>query len=281
MGEEKQREFRFTRKDFDFLRKISNQRTGIVVTDDKFDMFYSRLSRRVRSLGLHDFAAYCAFVREDASGNEVLELVNAITTNLTAFFRERHHFDYLTREIIPQIKQSNASQRRFRIWSAGCSTGEEPYSLAMTLQESAAQLRGWDYRISATDIDSNVLSTAARGVYAQDRVKDLERARLKRWFFRGRGSKQGLVRVKPALQALIDFGQLNLMDDWRMEEPLDVIFCRNVIIYFDQETKKRLVERYARNLKIGGHLFVGHSESLYKVSERFELIGNTIYRRVA
>ncbi|QFY89086.1 protein-glutamate O-methyltransferase CheR [Magnetovirga frankeli] len=281
MVEEKQREFRFTRKNFNFLRKISNQRTGIVVSDDKFDMFYSRLSRRVRALGLSDFSAYCAYVRDDPSGKEVLELVNAITTNLTAFFRERHHFDYLSRTVIPQIRQGNAAQRRLRIWSAGCSTGEEPYSLAITLREAASQLSGWDYRINATDIDSNVLATAARGVYPLERTKGIEHARLKRWFFRGHGANQGLVRVKPSLRELIDFGQLNLMEDWQMEGPLDVIFCRNVIIYFDKETKARLVDRYAQNLKLGGYLFIGHSESLYKVSERFESIGNTIYRRVA
>lgn len=281
MAEEKQREFRFTRKDFDFLRAISNQRTGIVVSDDKYDMFYSRLSRRVRALGLRDFAAYCAYVREDASGNEVLELVNAITTNLTAFFRENHHFDYLSRTVIPEIKQRNAASRHLHIWSAGCSTGEEPYSLAITLREAAAQLSGWNCQITATDIDSNVLATAARGVYAQERVKGIQQARLKRWFFKGRGSNQGLVRVKPVLQEVIQFAQLNLMDEWQMEEPLDVIFCRNVIIYFDKETKTRLVEKYANNLKLGGYLFIGHSESLFKISNRFELIGNTIYRKVA
>jgi chemotaxis protein methyltransferase CheR len=280
MGEEKQREFRFTRKDFDFLRQISNQRTGIVVSDEKFDMFYSRLSRRVRALGLRDFAAYCEFVRADSSGKEVLELVNAITTNLTAFFRERHHFDYLSRQVIPALRREH-SQRRLRIWSAGCSTGEEPYSLAITLREAASQLNGWDYRITATDIDSNVLATAVRGVYAQERVKGIEQARLKRWFYRGRGTNQGLVRVKPTLRDLIQFGQLNLMEEWQMEEPQDVIFCRNVIIYFDKPTKTQLVEKYAQNLKLGGYLFIGHSESLYKISKRFELIGNTIYRRVA
>jgi chemotaxis protein methyltransferase CheR len=278
---DKQREFRFTRKDFDFLRQIANQRTGIVVSDDKFDMFYSRLSRRLRTLGLADFSAYCERIRRDASGAEVLELVNSITTNLTAFFRENHHFDYLTNTIIPEIRQRNASSRSLRIWSAGCSTGEEPYSLAITLREAASQLHGWDCRILATDIDSNVLATASRGIYPRDRTKGIEHARLKRWFFKGSGNNQGMVRMKPVLQQLIQFGQLNLMDDWRMEEPQDVIFCRNVIIYFDKQTKSRLVERYAQNLKPGGHLIIGHSESLYKVSDRFELIGNTIYRKTA
>jgi chemotaxis protein methyltransferase CheR len=277
---EKQREFPYTRSDFNFLRRLANERTGIVVGEDKFDMFYARLSRRLRKLGLENFRDYCELVRKDASGEEVLELVNAITTNLTAFFRENHHFEYLSGKAIPELKQRYGAGRKLRIWSSGCSTGEEPYSLAITLREAAAQLSGWDYRILATDIDSNVLRTAATGVYSLDRLKGMSPARLKRWFQRGTGSKEGLARVKPPLRELIQFGQLNLMEEWQMEEPLDIIFCRNVTIYFDKETKTRLIEKCARNLKDGGFLFIGHSESLYKISDRFELIGNTIYRKV-
>lgn len=276
---EKQREFKFTQKDFNFLKQVANERTGIVVTDDKFDMFYSRLSRRVRALGLRDFAEYCDLVRNDRSGEEVLELVNSITTNLTAFFRENHHFEFLTKTIIPEFKQRNAASRTLRIWSSGCSTGEEPYSLAITLREATAQLSGWDCRIMATDIDSNVLATAARGVYNMERTKGIQPARLKKWFLKGTGNNAGMVRMKPTLKELIQFGQLNLMDDWHLEELQDVIFCRNVIIYFDKESKTRLIERYAQNLKPGGYLIIGHSESLYRVSERFELLGNTIYRK--
>jgi chemotaxis protein methyltransferase CheR len=289
---EKQREFKFTRHDFNFLRQIANQRTGIVVSDDKYDMFYSRLSRRVRILGLRDFAEYCELVRRDQDGEEVLELVNAITTNLTAFFRENHHFDYLTaffrenhhfdylaRTIIPELKQKNAASKTVRIWSAGCSTGEEPYSIAITLREASAQLSGWDCRIMATDIDSNVLAKASSGIYPMDRIKGIAESRLKQWFFKGSGGNAGMVRVKPVVQQLIQFGQLNLMENWHLEDPQDVIFCRNVIIYFDKETKARLVKRYIENIKPGGYLIIGHSESLYKVSDDITLIGNTIYRK--
>ena len=277
---ERSREFEFTQRDFDFLRKISNERTGIVVSDDKFDMFYSRLSRRVRVLGLSRFSEYCDYLKRDAEGEETLELVNAITTNLTAFFRENHHFEYLKDTVIPELIGKNAAERKIRIWSSGCSTGEEPYSLAMTLHDAMSTVGGWDYRITATDIDSNVLSTAAKGVYQMERVEGIAKPVLKRWFQRGKGAQAERVRTKQALRDIIRFRQLNLISDWTMREPRDVIFCRNVIIYFDKETKTRLVERYAESLKEGGYLFIGHSESLYNITDRFELIGNTIYRKV-
>ncbi|HEC16553.1 MAG TPA: methyltransferase domain-containing protein [Sedimenticola sp.] len=277
--QESGREFLFTRRDFDFLRRIANERTGIVVGDDKFDMYYARLSRRVRQLGLKDFRQYCNLLKNDKDGDEVLELVNAITTNLTSFFRENHHFEFLRDTILPQLRQQSPNDRRIRIWSAGCSTGEEPYSLAITLKENLPPGGGWDARILATDIDSNVLSRAARGVYSADRVNGIPKPQLRRWFMKGQGRQAGLVRVKPEVRSLIDFGQLNLMEDWVVDGPMDVIFCRNVIIYFDRESKTRLIDRYADNLKDGGYLFVGHSESLFKITDRFELIGNTVYRK--
>lgn len=273
------KEFEFTRQDFDFLREISNRHTGIVVTDDKFDMFYSRLSRRVRALQLRNFAEYCAYLRDQGDKGELVELINAITTNLTAFFRENHHFEYLRDYVVPERLQASAGRRELSIWSAGCSTGEEPYSLAMTLGEMDAGLRGWQVTVTATDIDSNVLAKASAGVYPLDRVSGLPPQRLQRWFLRGTGRQQGMVRVKPELRRRIEFRQLNLMQAWR-EQPRDVIFCRNVIIYFDKASKARLVDRFADALKPGGFLFIGHSESLYKVSDRFELMGNTVYRKV-
>jgi len=279
MAQAAEKEFLFTRKDFDFLRTLSNRHTGIVVTDEKFDMFYSRLARRVRALGLGSFAQYCDYLRDEPDTGELTELINAVTTNLTAFFRENHHFEYLRDQAIPQRMGSNGD-RKLSIWSAGCSTGEEPYSLAMTLAEMGAALSGWDIGITATDIDSNVLQHAATGIYTQDRVSGIDKSRLKRWFLKGKGRQAGQVRVKQDLCRYIDFRQLNLMQAWN-EAPKDIIFCRNVIIYFDKESKRRLVERYAETLKPGGFLFIGHSESLFKVSDRFELIGKTIYRKVA
>ena len=273
------REFAFTRRDFDFLRKVSNTRTGIVVSDDKFDMSYSRLSRRVRVLGLKDFSEYCDLLSNETEEREVLELVNALTTNLTAFFRENHHFDYLTRTLVPEFLQRNRQYRRLRIWSSGCSTGEEPYSLAIALRESLPETGGWDVRILATDIDSAVLSKAAEAVYPAERVAGVEQGRLRRWFQRGRGARSGMVRLKPEIRSLVEFYQLNLIQEWAMSEPMDFIFCRNVMIYFDKKTRVKLVERYANNLCDGGYLFIGHSESLFNLTDRFELIGNTIYRK--
>ncbi len=274
------REFAFTKKDFDFLRKISNARTGIVVTDDKFDMFYARLSRRVRKLGFSSFSQYCDFVASDRAGDEILELINAVTTNLTAFFRENHHFEFLSKTVLPKLLKENRDEKKIRIWSAGCSTGEEPYSLAITLKESLPANLHWDIEILATDIDSNVLAKASKGIYAEDRVKDMNSKILRSWFMKGKGSNAGFVRVKPEIRSLINFGQLNLMENWSVGDIKDVIFCRNVVIYFDRESKTRLVNRYADNLKDGGYLFIGHSESLYKITDRFELIGNTIYQKV-
>lgn len=271
------REFSFTRKDFAFLSNIIHERTGIVVSDDKFNMFYSRLSRRLRQLGLRSFKDYCEIVRDDRDGSETGELINAITTNLTAFFRENHHFEFLADTVIPELVSKN-TERKLRIWSAGCSTGEEPYSLAITLQESVL-LKHWQIDLKATDLDSNVVATASRGVYAMSRVEGMSSGRLKRWFYKGKGRQQGLVKVKPELHRMIDFGQLNLMENWS-QEPQDIIFCRNVIIYFNKETKAKLVDKYANTLKPGGYLFIGHSESLYKLTDRFELLGNTIYRKL-
>ena len=277
--EKKAREFPFSEKNFNFLRKISNSHTGIVVSDDKMDMFYSRLSRRVRALGFSSFDQYCELIKNDSAEQELPEFLNSITTNLTAFFRENHHFDFLKSTAIPEIMQRNAQSRSLRIWSAGCSSGEEPYSLAMTLGETLPRAGGWDAQILATDIDSNVLAKAARGVYPLDRLKGIPKPRLRRWFMRGKGGQEGYARVKPEAQQLVTFGQLNLMKDWRHDELQDVIFCRNVIIYFDKPSKAKLVDRYADALVDGGYLFIGHSESLFKVSERFESLGHTIYKK--
>lgn len=279
MGAAAQKEFAFTQQDFNFLRTFANDRTGIVISDDKFDMFYSRLSRRLRALRMASFSEYCAYIKTGKDQAEETELVNAITTNLTAFFRENHHFEYLRDTAIPERLMANGAERQLDIWSAGCSTGEEPYSLAMILNEMSNQLMGWQARITATDIDSNVLAHAAAGVYGMDRVRDLDPKCLKKGFMKGSGTHEGKVRVKKALRERIDFKLLNLMEPW--SQPLrDIIFCRNVIIYFDKESKAKLVERFADSLKPGGFLFIGHSESLYKVTDRFELIGNTVYRKV-
>jgi len=273
---EKTREFDYTWDDFNFLRRISNQHSGILVPDDKFDMFYSRLSKRIRLLGFTRFKQYCDYLQNHSE--EFTEFINAVTTNLTSFFRENHHFEFVAKTLLPELLQNNKGQKQIKVWSAGCSTGEEPYSLAMTLLENAPA--GWDIKILATDLDTNVLATAAEGIYPVDRISSIGEERLRRWFQKGTGIHANKVRAKPQLRQIVHFKQLNLMQDWPMKNAFDFIFCRNVLIYFDRETKARLAKRYAASLKEGGYLFIGHSESLHQLDTPFYLVGNTIYKKV-
>ncbi len=271
------KEFEFTSDDFDYLRGIVTKTTGIVAPDDKYTMYYSRLARRLRSLGLADFAAYREYLKANQE-TESIELVNAVTTNLTSFFREKHHFDYIRETLIPEKIRSN--DRQINVWSAGCSTGEEPYTIAMTLLQAIPDPKHWDIKILATDIDSNVLKTGSTGVYDAGRVADLDIGLLRRYFKKGSGQNAGKVKVTSDLNQLIQFKQLNLLHDWPMRDKMDYIFCRNVVIYFDKETKASLVDRFANQLQDQGILFMGHSESLYKTSDRFNLLGKTIYQLV-
>jgi len=273
----KEKEFTLSDRNFGFIRDLVGERTGIVLSDLKRDMTYGRLVRRLRELKLSSFDEYCALLKS-GDEDELINLTNAITTNLTSFFREPHHFEFLSQELLPKLLASKAD-RRLRIWSAGCSSGEEPYTIAMTILESVPQIRNWDIRILATDLDYNMVSRAASGIYTEERVNGIDARRQKRWFRRGRGENAGMVRVSPELQNLITFKQLNLLHEWPMKGPFDIIFCRNVVIYFNKETQRELFSRYADIMTPDGHLFIGHSESLYKVSDRFELLGRTIYRR--
>ncbi len=270
--------FVFTDADFDRIRRLIKEQTGIHLSDAKRSLVYSRLGRRLRALGLTDFASYYALVERDAE--ELGRCINAITTNLTAFFREPHHFEFLADRVLPELKQRHAHDRRIRIWSAGCSTGEEPYSIAMVVREVMGTAPGWDIKILATDLDSDVVAKAASGIYELERVAGMDETRKRRWLRRGRGANAGRVRIAPEVRELITFRQLNLMHPWPMRGPFDVIFCRNVVIYFDKETQRRLFDRYADIMAPEGYLFIGHSESLHRVSDRFEHLGKTIYRRI-
>ena len=273
-----QREFQFTDRDFRCLQRLVLRHTGITLSPAKRDMLYSRLARRLRALGLRRFKEYCALLQEDGDSEELRHFTNAVTTNLTAFFREPHHFDYLRDEFLPAMIERRADQRRLRIWSAGCSTGEEPYSIAITLAETMP--RDWDVRILATDLDSNVLDRARQGIYSEERTAEVPERLKRKWFLRGRAGHQGKVRVRRELRDVISFRQLNLMYEWPMRGPFDAIFCRNVIIYFDKPTQSRLMDRFADILADDGRLFLGHSETLYRVTDRFQLLGRTIYRKV-
>lgn len=267
-------EFRFTRGDFDYLRKRVTAHTGIVLAENKYDMLYARLVRRVRHLGLSSFGDYVELIRSGHE-EEFVQLVNAITTNLTAFFREPCHFDYVREWLAPIA----AKGQGLRLWSAGCATGEEPYSIAMTLLEALPQSRHGGVSILATDLDSHALEQARLGVYPQERIEQLDPTRRQRWFLRGKGRNGGLVRVKPELQAPIRFQPLNLLREWPIRPGLDAIFCRNVLIYFDKPNKQRIIEGFADRLRPGGYLFLGHSEALIGGVQHLEPVGRSCYRR--
>lgn len=271
------REFHFQDSDFSRVKKMVYEFAGIDLNESKKNLVYNRLSKRIRFLEMNSFKEYLDYV-EVQGESEFIHLINAITTNLTFFFRENHHFEYLKNTVIPMLLKENAGTKKIRIWSAGCSTGEEPYSLAIILKEAVPA--GWDARVLATDLDTTVVDTAQKGVYKIDRLKGVSDERVKKWFLKGKGSQEGYVKVKPDLQKIIDFGQINLMNDWPIKETIDVIFCRNVVIYFDKPTQSKLFNRYADLLPAHGHLMIGHSESLYKVCDRFELIGQTIYKKI-
>jgi chemotaxis protein methyltransferase CheR len=270
-------EYAFNDNDFKRVKKIVYDFAGIDLNDTKKNLVYNRLAKRIRFLGLDSFEVYLNYV-EKTGEEELVNLINAITTNLTFFFREIHHFEYLASQVIPALLQKNKASKKIRIWSAGCSTGEEPYSIATVLKEVVPS--DWDARVLATDLDTTVVESARQGIYNIERLKGVSEARKKRWFLKGTGDKEGWVRVKPELQKIIDFGQINLMNEWPIKDKIDVIFCRNVVIYFDKPTQSKLFNRYADLLQQDGHLFIGHSESLYKICDRFELLGQTIYRKI-
>ena len=277
----KQREFLFTEQDFQTLRLLVGKHAGINLTEAKKELVYGRLARRLRQLGLKSFDKYCELLQR-GDDQEIEIFINAITTNLTSFFREAHHFAFLAKELLPKWLKSETNKDRcnYRIWSAGCSTGEEPYSIAMTVMEALKCQRKVKLRILATDLDSKVLQTAARGVYDTQRVENIESLRLKKWFMRGTGAQQGKVKVLPKLQAAIRFQQHNMVHQAPPPDTVfDVVFCRNVVIYFDKQTQIQVINRFADCLALGGYLFVGHSESLFQKSDRFKLVSQSTYRR--
>jgi chemotaxis protein methyltransferase CheR len=271
------REFPFSDAEFAFIRVRVEQHAAIKLPDTKRQMVYGRLVRRLRELRIGSFAEYVALLRDDAGGPEFVNLINAVTTNLTSFFREKHHFDVLREKVIPEFVTRNSAKRSLRIWSAGCSTGEEPYSIAMTVLDCLPA--GWDLKILATDIDTKVLATASAGVYGEDRIRSLPDTLKRRGFLRGRGESSDKVRVRPEFQQPISFKQLNLMEAWPMRGQFDFIFCRNVVIYFDKPTQQRLFDRFADQLVDDGYVFLGHSETMHNLTTRFRLLGQTVYQK--
>jgi chemotaxis protein methyltransferase CheR len=273
------REVDFDDADFARVRRLIHARAGIHLNESKANMVHGRLARRLRATGIGSFRGYLDRLEHDPSfaRTEQQEFVNALTTNVTAFFREPHHFPMLA-----EFARAHRSAGPLRIWSAACATGEEPYSIAITLDEALGPDSG--SRVLATDIDTAVLGVAARGQYPLAAVQGCGPARLKRYFLRGRGAQQGMVRVRPEIAQRVDFAPLNLLDpQWpalRAFAPgLDAVFCRNVLIYFDRDTRRRVLARIAQVLAPNGLLFVGHSESLTDC-RAFALRGRTVYQRL-
>ncbi len=273
-GDFSTREFPMTDQDFERIVGITQSLTGITLSHHKRNMVYGRLARRLRRLEVKCFADYCDLI-ENHNTPESTEFINAITTNLTSFFREDHHFEYLKNTVIPRLIRRNAASKRIRVWSAGCSTGEEPYSIAMIFK-SFIQLATWDVKILATDLDSNVLQTAAEGIYGEERAEGVPQ-NYRKFMCVDKTNEQ--VKIAPHICEIITFKHLNLLEHWPMKGPFDIIFCRNVVIYFNIDVQRELFERYANILIPHGNLFIGHSESLHNVTARFVAKGRTIYEK--
>ncbi|MBS0370418.1 MAG: chemotaxis protein CheR [Proteobacteria bacterium] len=267
-----EREFQFSAADFERVRDLIYRHAGISLSPIKQDMVYSRLARRLRARGDRTFSEYLD--RAQREPQEWETFVNSLTTNLTSFFREAHHF-----EILAERLKKHKVHAPFRIWCSAASTGEEPYSLAITACEAFNSLSP-PVHIVATDIDTNVLATAAKGVYGLDRVERLSRERMQRFFLKGTGTQDGNARVRPELQRLIEFRRINLLDkSWSVQGPFDALFCRNVMIYFDKPTQHGILQRFVPLLKPEGLLFAGHSESFLHSADLFRSLGRTVYER--
>ena len=271
-------EFAWTDKDFARIQALIYRHAGIHLHDGKRAMVYSRLSRRLRQTGYRRFGDYLDGLEACEAGDgesEIEHFVNALTTNLTSFFREPHHF-----AILAELLKTRRGGEPWNLWCSAASTGEEAYSMAITAAEALGS-DGGGFRLVASDIDSRVLAKAVAGVYRAEQVKDLSAERLRRFFLRGKAGNQGMVRVKPELQRLVEFRQINLVsENWPFSQAFDVVFCRNVMIYFDIATQRKVLEHMYRMLRPGGLLMAGHAENFSEARDLFKLQGKTVYVRL-
>lgn len=274
-----EKEFAFTDDDFDFIVRKVGDKTGIVLAPHKRDMVYGRLARRLRELKFRTFKEYCDFIESDTGSDEIGNFVNAITTNLTSFFRENHHFEHLKAELA-KLNIKPPANKKLRIWSAASSSGPEPYSIAMTVCEALSNISSWDVKILATDIDTNMLAKCKAGRYENRILADIPEAYQKKYVDKDDKSS-GYGVMSDRLKNMIAFNHLNLLEGWPMKGKFDFVFCRNVVIYFDKETQKVLFDRMANVMNPDSILYIGHSENLFKICDRFELIGRTIYKKVS
>jgi len=272
-----------TDRDFQRLGAFIYDQCGIKMPPSKKTILEARLQRRLRGLSLTSFGEYCEYLFSPRGmEEELVPMIDLVTTNKTDFFREPAHFDFLRENCLPEMADAGGGgfRKKLTVWSAGCSTGEEPYTLAMVLSEFADAHPGFQYLVIATDISTRVLETAALGVYGTDKIGPVPPAMKRKYLLRSRDKADGLVRVVPELRARVKFRRLNFMDgDFGMREPMDVIFCRNVIIYFDKPTQEKLLNRFCRHLAPGGYVFLGHSETLFGLDVPLVQAAPTIYRK--
>jgi len=274
----KKREFDFTDKDFQELGRIIYDRTGIVISDAKKNMIYGRIVKRLRALKMDSFSDYVAFISSKEGDSEAIDFINAITTNLTKFFRENHHFEHLGDKVIAPLISNRGGSKRVRVWSAGCSSGMEAYSIAMTVAETIPDLVSWDFKILATDIDTNMLNRGKNGIYTNKDIENVPEKLVKKYF---KKYDDDNMIISEKLRKMVHFKRFNLLENiWPMKGPFDVIFCRNVVIYFDAKTQSQLFRNYHKVLKDGGWFYIGHSETLLDTAELFDSQGKTIFMRL-
>lgn len=267
-------------REFNRFSRFIYDEVGIKLPPAKKIMVEARLQKRLKALGLNSFEEYAEYVFSAAGKkDEIIHLIDVVTTNKTDFFREPAHFDYLVKKAIPALMEKrNAGIRApLKIWSAGCSTGEEPYTMAMVLSEFEADNPGFQSAILATDISTQVLAKARNAIYTQDRVDTISLNMKKKYLLKSRDKHKGLVRIVPQLRSMVQFRRLNFMEDFGMNEQMDIIFCRNVIIYFDKQTQERLLNKFYKQLVRGGYLFLGHSETLNGLNVPLTPVASTVY----
>ncbi len=268
-------------KEFQQFSSFIYDKVGIQLPPTKKTMLEARLQKRLKALNFASFEEYGPFVfSQQGQQMELVHLIDVVTTNKTDFFREPGHFSFLTQKALPTLlnRHDRAPSQPIRIWSAGCSSGEEPYTLAMVTSEFAAEQRNCRFSIFASDISTRILETAKKAIYPEERTKDIDMHIKKKYLLRSRDRQRGLIRICPELRAMVNFQRINFMDaDFGLSEKMDIIFCRNVVIYFDKPTQQNLMRKFHRQLRPGGYLFLGHSETLNGIDVDFKAVGSTVY----
>lgn len=271
-------EFAFTWSDFRQIAAVVHAEAGIVLVDSKVNLVYSRLAKRLRAIGLRSFRDYCALIESSDGADERQAMIAAMTTNVTRFFREPHHFEYLSRVVLPPLAAAAKRGERVRVWSAGCSSGEEPYSIALTILDAIPDADKRDILVLASDLDPNMIRRGESGDYGANQVESVPSPLLGKWFETHKADGKVTYSVAPRIRDLVRFRELNLLGHWPMKGQFDVIFCRNVMIYFDEPTQNDIWHRFATLLRPGGHLFIGHSERISTDRQPFDLVAQTVYR---